>query len=114
MLGEFRLSPDQTADEYVVVLADDGKTRAITRISREAIDDRVESRGLSQKDRVAIIERNLVPVSALIAAKYNAKEFTIYTDRLGITDQNNKLITITSEELRLCETFVTGIPQSPG
>src|SRR5277367_2078587 len=97
-IGNFRLSPDQRASEYIVVLADDGKTRAITRISREAIDDCLASRSLSQKDRISVVERNLKSVSALIATKYGAKEFTAYTDKLGITDDNNKLIIITSEE----------------
>lgn len=102
-LSNFRMSPDQSASEYVVILADDGKTRAITRISREAVDDRVAPRSFSQKDRISIIERNLETVSVLIAAKYAAKAFATYTDKLGITDDNNKLIIITSEELQRCQ-----------
>jgi hypothetical protein len=102
-LTSFRLSPDQNANEYVVVLADDGGTRVITRISRKAVDDRFGSNGLSQKDRVSTIERNLQAVSALIVEKYGAKEFTAYTDKFGITDDNNKLIIITSQELQRCE-----------
>ncbi len=37
-LTDFRLSPDQSNGGFIVILADDGKTRAITHVAREAVE----------------------------------------------------------------------------
>jgi hypothetical protein len=98
-LTDFRLSPDQSDGGFVVILADDAKTRAITHVVREAVDDRFQLRGASQQQRVELVERNLVEISEIIKRKYAAGETAPYADRIGMTDPNNKLITITTADL---------------
>jgi|SRR6266852_3696553 len=98
-LTDFRLCPDQSNSRFVVVLADDGKIRAITHVARETVDDRFQLRGASQKQRVELVGRNLMAISEIIKRKYDAGETAPYTDRIGITDLNNKLITITTADL---------------
>jgi hypothetical protein len=71
-LTDFRLSPDQSNGGFVVILADDGKIRAITHVTREAVDDRFRLRGARQKQRVELVERNLVAISDIIKRKYTA------------------------------------------
>jgi DNA-binding XRE family transcriptional regulator len=97
-LRDFRLSQGQGDNSFVVVLADDGRTRVITRIAREAIDDHLQARELSHRQRIAFAERNLPQIARIIAKKYEAQDYTIYTDRFGITDENNKLIILTSDD----------------
>jgi hypothetical protein len=98
-LAAFRLSEGQGDDSFVVVLADDGRVRVIARVSREAIDDCFQRRELTQRQRVALVESNLPHVARLIERKYLAGDHTIYTDRLGITDESNRLIIITYDDL---------------
>ena len=98
-LTDFRLSPDQSNGSFVVILADDGKIRAITHVAREAVDDRFQLRGASQKQRVEIVERNLVAISEIIKQKYAAGDTAPYTDRIGMIDPNDKLIIITTADL---------------
>lgn len=98
-LTDFRLSLDQSNRSFVVILADDGKIRAITHVAREAVDDRFRLRGASQKQRVELIESNLVSISEIIKRRYEAGETAPYTDRSGMIDPNNKLITITTADL---------------
>ncbi len=98
MLDDFRLS--QGNDEScVVVLADDGRTRVITQIPREAIDDHLQARELSHRQRIAFAEKNLLQIARVIEKKYYSQDYTIYQDRFGKSDENNKLITITSKDL---------------
>jgi hypothetical protein len=98
-LTDFRLCPDQSNGSFVVVLADDGKMRAITHVAREAVDDRFQLRGASQKQRAELVARHLAAISEIIKRKYAAGDTDPYTDRIGMTDPNNKLITITSADL---------------
>ena len=102
-LTGFRVLPDtqQSKSEYVVVLADDGKIRVITHVTRTAIEDCVRGNP-PQTERRLIIERNIAAVSRLIAKKYQSGIYQVYTDSLGITDKNNKLIVIETGELKLC------------
>ena len=46
-----------------------------------------------------LVERNLVAISEIIKRKYAAGETAPYVDRIGVTDPNNKLITITTADL---------------
>jgi hypothetical protein len=85
-LTEVRLSPDQSNGGFVVILAEDGKIRAITHVAREAVDDRFQLRGASQKQRVELVERNLVAISEIIKRKYAARETAPHTDRIGMTN----------------------------
>jgi len=102
VLRDFRVSQSQGDASFVVVLADDGRIRVITRIAREAIDDLLNARELSHRQRAAFVERNLSQIERLISKKYEAQDYTIYTDRFGITDENNKLIILTSNDLERC------------
>ncbi|SRR6266545_369455 len=56
-LTDFRLSPDQSNGGFIVILADDGKTRAITHVAREAVERMLgdyDSRlSRSERDRAA-------------------------------------------------------------
>jgi hypothetical protein len=99
-LRDFRLSQGQGDNSFVVVLADDGKTRIIARIAREAIEDYLRAAELSHRQRIAFVEKNLPQIGRLIAKKYDAEDYTTYTDRFGITDENNKLVIITSDDLK--------------
>jgi hypothetical protein len=91
--------PRSDQQQLRVVLADDGKIRAITHVAREAVDDRFQLRGASQKQRVELVGRNLMAISEIIKRKCDAGAIAPYTDRIGITDLNNKLITITTADL---------------
>lgn len=99
-IQDFRLSQGQGDDSFVVVLADDGKTRIVSRIARNALDDYFERRELSHRQRIALVESNLRQIGDVIARKYAGRDYTIYTDSLGVTDANNKLIVITYDDLR--------------
>ncbi len=99
-IQDFRISQGQNDDSFVVVLADDGKIRIVSRVGRNAIDDYFESRALSHSQRIALVESNLTQISEIIAKKYMALDYTTYTDSLGITDVNNKLVVITYDDLR--------------
>jgi hypothetical protein len=100
-LSNFRLSCDQSNNRNVVVLADDGKIRVITHVSRDAIEEYFDCdlTVATQQQRISIVEVNLAEISRIIKSKYTREEFTTYTDSLGITDTNNKLINITSQDL---------------
>ena len=101
-LENFRLSDDQSDDFFVTVLADDGRIRIIARICREAIDDhwRLESsnpnqlQSSSQNQRVQIVRENISWIKDIILTKYCAGEYEIFTDKLGISSNNDKIICI--------------------
>ncbi len=103
LIRDFRLSRGQGDDSFVVVLADDGKIRIVTRVARNAIEDYFQRSNLSHRQRIALVESNLQQISALITKKYEAGDFTTYTDQLGVTDANNKLVIITYDDLRCGE-----------
>jgi hypothetical protein len=102
-IQDFRLSRDQGDDSFVVVLADDGRTRVVTRVARNALDDYFQRRELTHRQRIALVESNLAEIGRLIVRKYAAGDTSTYTDRLGITDDSNKLIVITYDDLRCGE-----------
>lgn len=108
-LSDVRLSQGQSDDSFVVVLVDDGKIRVITRITREAIAGYFQLREVSHRQRIALVESNLPQIGRLIAKKYEAGDYTTYIDRFGITDENNKLIIITYDDLRPGERLVRTI-----
>ena len=99
-ISDFRLSQVQGDNSFVVILADDGKIRIVSRVAREALDDYFERRELSDRQRIALAESNLTQIGEVIARKYAAGDYTTYTDSLGITDANNKLIVLTYDDLR--------------
>jgi len=98
-LQDFRLSQGQGDTSFVVVLADEGKTRVIARIAREAIEDYLHATELSHRQRIVFVEKNLQQIGRIIARKYESEDYTTYTDRFGITDENNKLVIITFNDL---------------
>jgi hypothetical protein len=98
-LRDFRLSQGQGDNSFVIVLADDGRIRVITRIAREAIEDHLNVSGFPHRQMIAFVESNLPQISRLISKKYEAGDYTTYTDRFGITDENNKLVIITNDDL---------------
>lgn len=100
VLRDFRLSQGQGDDSFVVVLADDGKIRVITRITREAIEDYLKVSQCSHRQRIAFIERHLTQIARLISKKYEDGVYTTYTDGLGITDDKNKLVILTYDDLK--------------
>ena len=99
-ISDFRLSQVQGDNSFVVILADDGKIRIVSRVAREALDDYFERRELSDRQRIALAESNLTQIGEVIARKYAAGDYATYTDSLGITDANNKLIVLTYDDLR--------------
>ena len=99
-LSDFRLSQDQGNTSFVVVLADDGGFRIVARIAREAIDDYFHRREPPQRERVALVERNLPQIGYLITKKYEAGDHLTYTDSLGLTEASNRLIIIDYNDLR--------------
>jgi hypothetical protein len=98
-LTDFRLSPDQSNGGFVVILADDGKMRAITHVAREAVEIAFNYEALARNRGVELLERNLVAITEIIKRKYAAGETAPYTDRIGMIDPNNKLITVTTADL---------------
>jgi hypothetical protein len=98
-LRDFRLSEGQDNNDFVVVLADDGRIRVIARVTREAIEDYFELRGDTDQQRIALVAGNLPQIGRLIAQKYEVGQHTTYTDRFGITDEKNRLIVISLHDL---------------
>jgi hypothetical protein len=92
-LLNFRLPLPQPNLEFVTVVADEGKVRAVAQIRREIIGDKLPNADY-HKDRLDIVERNLGVLAPIIQAKYDAGRYTDYTDSLGITSGNDKLIII--------------------
>ncbi len=99
-ISDFRLSPGQGYNSFVVILADGGGIRIVSRLAREALDDYFERREISHRQRIALAESNLPQIGEVIARKYSAGNYTTYTDSLGIADPNNKLIVVTYDDLR--------------
>ncbi len=93
-LSNFRLPLPQPDLEFVKVIADEGKVRAVAQVAREAIDDGLTGEEY-RHNRFAIVEKNLGLVASVIQAKYDAGWYTDYTDSLGIKSGNDKLIVIT-------------------
>jgi hypothetical protein len=98
MLLNFRLPPNQRTLEFVVVIADEGKVRTVAQIPREIIEDTFPREDY-HRDRLNLIARNLDVLRAIIQAKFNVQDYTDYTDSLGITSGNDKLIIIGREDL---------------
>ena len=102
-LNNFRLLPafNQINDLHVVVLADDGKIRAIAHICREAIDEYFgfDVITATQQQRMSIVERNLSTIEKIITSKFDAHDFREYTESGSAHGNNNKLIVITFQEL---------------
>jgi hypothetical protein len=97
-LSNFRLPSPQPDLEFVKVIADKGKVRAVAQVARGAIDDGLTGEEY-QRSRFAIVEKNLELIGGIIQAKYDAGRYTDYTDSLGIKSGNDKLIVITRGDL---------------
>jgi hypothetical protein len=94
----FRIPPGQTDLSHVTIVADDGKMRAVGRISRDIIEDIAPNEEYRQK-RFDIVERNLPVLAGIIRRKYEEGAFTDYTDSLGVTSGNDKLVEIERDDL---------------
>ena len=92
-LFNFRVPPGQSDLSHVEFIADDGKIRAIGRIKRDIIEDAFPNENY-HRDRLAIVERNLGILEPIVQMKYDAADYTDYTDSLGIRSGNDKLIMI--------------------
>jgi hypothetical protein len=97
-LTNFRLPPHQTNLQYVKVISDEGKVRAVAQIARDIIEDSFPDENY-HRDRFAIVERNLGVLASIIQRKYAAREYIDYTDDLGIKSGNDKLIVIDGSAL---------------
>ncbi len=97
-LLNFRLPLPQPNLEFVTVIADEGKVRAVAQIRREIIEDKLPNENY-HRNRFAIVERNLGVLAPIIRAKYDAGHYTNYTDSFGVTSGNDKLIIIDRGDL---------------
>jgi hypothetical protein len=97
-LLNFRLPSPQPDLEFVKVIADEGKVRAVAQVAREALDNGLTGEEY-RRDRFAIVEKNLELLASIIQAKWDAGRYTDYTDSLGIKSGNDKLIVITRSDL---------------
>src|SRR6202023_1820542 len=82
-LSNFQLPLPQPNLEFVTVVADEGKVRAVARIAREIIEDAFPDEDY-HLNRFTIVGRNLGVLRPIIQAKFDAHDNTDYTDRLGI------------------------------
>ena len=89
-LDGFELSQGQGSKSFVTVLADEGATRVVARIDREAIRDRYK---VASGHEVGFVRDNLVQLSRVIARTYQAGAHTPHSD------DNTRLIVITSNDL---------------
>ena len=97
-LSDFRIPSAQTNLQFVEIIADEGRMRAVARIERAIIEDAFPNEDY-HKNRLQIIERNLGALAPIIQATYEAGQHTDYTDSLGITSGNDKLIVIGRNDL---------------
>jgi len=97
-LSNFRLPSPQPNLEFVTVVADEGKVRAVVQIARAIIEDAFPDEDYHLL-RFAIVGRNLDVLAPIIQAKFDAHDYTDYMDSLGIVSGNDKLIVIDRTDL---------------
>ena len=97
-LADFRLPSPQPNLEFVQVVANEGKVRAIAQIGREIIEDAFPNEDY-HRDRFALVERNLGLLASIIQTKFDAGNYTDYTDSLGIASGKDKLIVVDRADL---------------
>ena len=98
-LTDFRLFERQGDPPFVGILADDGEIRVIAEIARKAISEYFQPRVLTQAQAVALVERNLPQIGRLIARKYRAGDHGTYTDKGGLTEDDNRHVIIGYDDL---------------
>ena len=97
-LSNFRLPSPQPNLQFVQVIADEGKVRAVAQIGRDIIEDAFPNEDY-HRDRFAVVGRNLGLLAPAIQTKFAAGDYADYTDSLGITSGNDKLIVIDRTDL---------------
>jgi hypothetical protein len=97
-LSNFRLPLPQPELEFVKVIADENKIRAVAQINRNIIEDRFPGHDY-HRDRFAIVSRNLGLLAPVIQAKFDTGKYTDYRDSLGIASGNDKLIIIDGSDV---------------
>jgi hypothetical protein len=97
-LSNFRLPSPQPNLEFVQVVADEGKVRAVAQIGRETIEDAFPNEDY-HRERFALVERNLKLLASIIQSKFAAGDYADYTDSLGVASGNDKLIVIDRADL---------------
>jgi hypothetical protein len=97
-LSNFRLPSPQPNHEFVTIVADEGKVRAVAQIAREIIEDAFPDEDY-HLERFVIIGRNFGVLGPIIQAKFDAHNYMDYADSLGIVSGNDKLIVIDRTDL---------------
>ena len=89
-LSRFRLSPDQSDQSVVTVLADEGDVRAIAQISRRVIEDAFPKSDYFS-ERLTLVERNLGILAPIIQSKFDAHRYRSEGDNKWISIEPNDL-----------------------